>query len=304
MEKFEVTILGCGSALPTLRHFPTSQIINTREKLFMIDCGEGTQLQIRKNKFKFTKINHIFISHLHGDHMFGLIGLISTMNLLGRTSTLHIYAPKDLESLLRPHLDYFCNGIMYNIEIHSVNTKESLLIYEDRSVEIYTIPLKHRIQCCGFIFKEKPTLPHIKSDMIDYYNIPRCQINNIKAGMDYITPDGEVVESAVLTTPPPPVRSYAYCSDTIFFPKNAELLQNIDLLYHEATFCKEDEHLCKSTFHSTAEQAAMMAKLSNAKKLIIGHFSSRYENENKLLEEAKNVFGNTVLANEKMTITI
>jgi ribonuclease Z len=304
MEKFEITILGCGSALPTLRHLPTSQIVNIREKLFMIDCGEGTQLQLRKSKLKFSKINHIFISHLHGDHLFGLIGLISTMNLLGRTSVLHIYGPKDLEPLLRPQLNYFCNGMMYDVEIHTIDPKEHKLIYEDRSVEIHTIPLKHRILCCGFLFKEKQTLPHIKSDMIKAYNIPISQINNIKAGMDYISEDGEIIRNSLLTVPARAARSYAYCSDTIYLPENANLLQEVDLLYHEATFCNEDERYCKSTFHSTASQAANLAKLSNAKQLMIGHYSSRYQDEAILLKEAQEIFPNTILALENFKIRI
>ena len=304
MEKFEVTILGCGSALPTLRHFPTSQIVNIREKLFMIDCGEGTQLQLRKSKLKFSKINHIFISHLHGDHFFGLISLISTFNLLGRTATLHIYGPKDLEPIIRPQLNYFCNGIAYNIEIHIIDTKHFSLIYEDRSVEIHTIPLKHRILCCGFLFKEKQTLPHIKSDMIKAYNIPISQINNIKAGMDYISQDGEIIRNSLLTTPARAARSYAYCTDTIYLPENANLLQEVDLLYHEATFSNKDERYCKSTFHSTASQAAKIAKLSNAKQLMIGHYSSRYNNESILLKEAQEIFPMTILAQENMTISL
>lgn len=270
----------------------------------MIDCGEGTQLQLRKSKLKFSKINHIFISHLHGDHLFGLIGLISTMNLLGRTSVLHIYGPKDLEPLLRPQLNYFCNGMMYDVEIHTIDPKEHKLIYEDRSVEIHTIPLKHRILCCGFLFKEKQTLPHIKSDMIKAYNIPISQINNIKAGMDYISEDGEIIRNSLLTVPARAARSYAYCSDTIYLPENANLLQEVDLLYHEATFCNEDERYCKSTFHSTASQAANLAKLSNAKQLMIGHYSSRYQDEAILLKEAQEIFPNTILALENFKIRI
>lgn len=304
MEKFEVTILGCGSALPTLKHLPSSQVVNVREKLFLIDCGEGTQLQIRRNKLKFSKINNIFISHLHGDHMFGIMGLLSTMNLLGRTATLHIYGPKDLEPILRPQLDYFCNGFLYNIEIHTIDTKKHQLIYEDRSVEIYSIPLKHRILCCGFLFREKPTKPHIKSDKIKAYNIPICQINNIKSGMDLILENGEIIPNATLTIPAAPSRSYAYCSDTIYLPENVNILNNVNLLYHEATFCNRDLHYCKTTFHSTAEQAAMIAKEANVQKLIIGHFSSRYTDEELLLNEAQNVFPNTILAKENLTLKI
>lgn len=304
MEKFEVTILGCGSALPTLRHLPSSQIVNIREKLYMIDCGEGTQLQIRRNKFKISKINNIFISHLHGDHFFGLIGLLSTMGLLGRTATLHIYGPKDTEDILKPQINYFCNGMSYNIEIHSISTKESKLIFEDKSVEVYTIPLKHRIMCCGYLFKEKPTLPHIDPKKIKLYGIPTSQINNIKAGLDYTCQDGTIIPNSELTTPPEPPRSYAYCTDTVFLPNNASLIENVNLLYHEATFCEKDSKYCKSTFHSTASQAAELAKISQANKLVIGHYSSRYDSEEELLMEARAVFPDTILAKENLTIAL
>lgn len=304
MEKFEITILGCGSALPTMKHYNSSQVINIREKLFMIDCGEGTQIQFRRNKLKFSKLNHIFISHMHGDHFFGLIGLVSTLGLLGRTATLHIYGPKDLCEVLMPLLKFFCNGMTYQIEIHIVDTKSHELIYEDRSLEIYSIPLKHRIACSGYLFKEKEGLRHIKPEKIKALDVPISQINNIKAGLDYTCPNGEVIKNETLTTPPSPARSYAYCSDTIFIAKNAEILKDVDVIYHEATFCEEDKRMCKQTYHSTAKQAAEIAKLSNAGKLIIGHFSSRYEDENILLEEAKSVFSNTFLAKESQRITI
>lgn len=304
MEKFEVHILGCGSALPTARHLGSCQVVNIREKLFMIDCAEGAQMQLRRNKQKFSHLNNIFISHLHGDHCFGLMGLISTFALLGRMAPLHIYGPKDLEKVFRPQIDYFCKGIEYKIELHEFETKDSALIYEDRSVSIYTIPLSHRIPCCGFLFKEKELQRHIKRDSIDAFGIPLCYINNIKAGQDYITPDGEIIPNHLLTTPADPARSYAYCSDTIYLPQNAEIIKNVDLLYHESTFGEDNSERAKQTFHSTASEAAKMAKLCNAKRLIIGHFSARYENESVLLEEAKGIFKKTILANENLHISI
>ncbi len=304
MEKFEVHILGCGSALPTARHLGSCQIVNIREKLFMIDCAEGAQMQLRRNKQKFSHLNNIFISHLHGDHCFGLMGLISTFALLGRMAPLHIYGPKDLEKVFRPQIDYFCKGIEYKIELHEFETKDSALIYEDRSVSIYTIPLSHRIPCCGFLFKEKELQRHIKRDCIDAFGIPLCYINNIKAGQDYITPDGEIIPNHLLTTPADSARSYAYCSDTIYLPQNAEIIKNVDLLYHESTFGEDNSERAKQTFHSTASEAAKMAKLCNAKRLIIGHFSARYENESVLLEEAKGIFKKTILANENLHISI
>ncbi len=304
MNKFEVTVLGCGCALPTVRHFGSSQVVNIREKLYMVDCGEGTQIQFRRNKMKFTRLNHIFITHLHGDHFFGLIGLISTMSLLGRTATLHVYGPKDIEPMLRPQLDYFCNGMSYSVEIHTVNTKTSSVIFEDRSVTVHSIPLKHRIVCCGYLFKEKASMRHIRPDVLKAFDIPISQINNIKAGMDYMCPDGEMIKNDLLTTPPTPPRSFAYCSDTVFRPDNAELLKGVDLLYHEATFAEADKPLCKHTFHSTAGEAGELARLAEVKRLMIGHFSSRYEDENILLQEAQSVFPETILARENLRITL
>lgn len=209
MEKFEVNILGCGSALPTTRHMATSQVVNIREKLFMIDCGEGTQIQLRRSRLKFSRLNHIFISHLHGDHCFGLIGLISTFGMLERTADLHIYCHPELEQLLTPHLEFFCKGMPYKVIFHPFNPKEQQVIYDDRSVTIETIPLRHRLPTCGFLFREKPTPNHIKRDMIDFYNIPICLINRIKNGEDYITEEGTVIPNERLTTPSDPPRSYA-----------------------------------------------------------------------------------------------
>ena len=207
MEKFELTILGCGSALPTTRHFATSQVINIREKLYMIDCGEGAQLQMRRSRLKFSRLNHVFISHLHGDHCFGLIGLISTFGLLGRTAPLYVHAPAAFGPILQSLLDFFCKGLDFRVEFYPVDTSRHALIHEDRSVSIYSIPLRHRIECCGFLFQEKATLPHIRRDMIDFYRIPICEINNIKNGMDWTTEDGTLVPNHRLTEPSAPPRS-------------------------------------------------------------------------------------------------
>ena len=190
MEKFDIHILGCGSALPTTRHQATSQVINIREKLFMIDCGEGTQVQLRRSRLRFNRLNHIFISHLHGDHCFGLIGLISTFGMLERTADLHIHCHPDLEKLMVPQLDFFCKGMTYQVFFHPFNPGEQTVIYDDRSVSVETIPLRHRMPTCGFLFKEKPTPNHIIREMIDFYQIPICMINRIKNGEDYVTNDG------------------------------------------------------------------------------------------------------------------
>jgi ribonuclease Z len=304
MEKFEVNILGCGSALPTTRHFASSQVVNIREKLFMIDCGEGAQLQLRRSKLKFTRLNHIFISHLHGDHCFGLMGLISTFGLLGRTADLHIYAHEDLERLLIPHLEFFCKGMTYDVIFHSIDPTKEAIIYDDRSVSISTIPLKHRIPTCGFLFQEKKTPNHIIRDMVDFYQIPVFELNRIKNGEDYITPEGVVVPNNRLTTPSDPARSYAYCSDTAYQRSIIPQIKGVDLLFHESTFAQSDAARAKETFHTTASQAAEIARDAEAKQLVIGHFSARYEDESILLKEAQAIYPNTLLAKENQRIII
>ncbi len=304
MEKFEVNILGCGSALPTTRHFSSSQVVNIREKLFMIDCGEGAQLQLRRSKLKFTRLNHIFISHLHGDHCFGLMGLISTFGLLGRTATLHIYAHEELERLLQPQLDFFCKGMTYEVKFHHIDPTKAEMIYEDRSVSVTTIPLRHRIPSCGFLFQEKKTPNHIIRDMIDFYQIPVFELNRIKNGANYVCPDGTIVPNGRLTTPSASPRSYAYCSDTVYQRNILSQIKGVDLLFHEATFMHEDAARAKETFHTTTLQAAEIARDAEVKQLVIGHFSARYENEALLLEETQSLFPNTLLAKENLRITL
>lgn len=304
MEKFELHILGCGSALPTTRHFPTSQIVNVRDKLFMIDCGEGAQLQFRKSHLKFSRLNHIFISHLHGDHCFGLLGLISTLNLLGRTAELHIHSPKGLETLLTPMLDFFNRQMTYKILFHEFDTKEPMQIYEDRSLTVTTIPLRHRMPCCGFLFAEKRRPNHIIREMVDFYQVPVYELNRIKNGADYVTPEGKTVSNNLLTRPSAPSRSYAYCSDTIYLPSIVEQIKGVDLLFHEATFANEDAPCAKETFHTTAAQAAEIARKAEVKKLLIGHFSARYEDENILLQEASAIFPDTQLAKETLCVSV
>ena len=304
MEKFELYILGCGAALPTPHHFCSSQVLNVREKLFMIDCAEGTQIQLRRSKLKMQNIHNIFITHLHGDHCFGLLGLLSTMALLGRTAKMDVWGPTGLKELFQPQIDFFCAGMTFEVELHEVDHRKGELIYEDRSLSVSTLPLRHRVPCVGYLFEEKPLLPHIRRDAIDAFGIPVSQINNIKAGMDWTTDDGEVIPNHLLTTPADPTRSFAYLSDTMYAPELADRLQGVSLLYHEATFSKEHELLARQNFHSTAAQAGMMAKLANARQLLIGHFSSRYKDESVLLNEAKETFPNTIAATEGMVIKI
>lgn len=304
MEKFELHILGCGSALPTTRHFATSQVVNLRDKLFMIDCGEGAQMQLRKSRLKFSRLNHIFISHLHGDHCFGLLGLISTFGLLGRTAELQIHSPRGLEELFAPMLAFFCKTLTYKVTFHEFETKTPMLIYEDRSMTVTTIPLKHRIPCCGFLFVEKPRPNHIVRDQIDFYQVPVYELNRIKNGADYVTPEGEVIPNSVLTRPSGAPRRYAYCSDTIYRREILSQIAGVDLLFHEATFAQSEQARAKETYHTTAQQAAQIASDAGAKKLVIGHFSARYEDEEVLLAEANAVFPQTILAKENLCISL
>lgn len=304
MEQFEIHILGCGSALPTTRHGASSQVIRIGNKQFMIDCGEGTQLQLRRSHVNFAFINHIFISHLHGDHCFGLMGMISTFGLLGRTNPLHIYADSMLQRLLQPQLEFFCKELPYKIEFHNIDANTHKIIYEDKSITVETIPLKHRIPTCGFLFKEKPKKRHIKSDMIKYYNIPIYLLQGIKDGNDFITEDGKVIPNVRLTSDADPSRSYAYCSDTQPCPEICEYIKDADMLYHEATFAESEKKRAAMTFHSTAYEAATIALKANAKRLIIGHFSSRYDDDTILLNEAQSIFPCTELAKEGISFNI
>ena len=304
MEPFRVHILGCGSALPTLKHNPSSQIVEIRGKCFLIDCGEGTQTQLRRSKIKFTRISAVFISHVHGDHCFGLIGMVSTFGMLGRTAPLHIYAPAGFSNIMKMQIDFFCKDLEYEVVFHDVDTNANNIIYEDRSLTVETVPLSHRVPCCGFIFREKQTLPHILRDMTDYYKVPVSQFNNIKNGADWVDEEGNVIPYTRLTTPSEPARSYAYCSDTKYLPMLPECLKDVCVLYHESTYSKEDEDMAKMYFHSTAAQAAQVASDANVGKLVLGHYSARYEDENRLLEEAKNIFPNTVLSDEGLIIDV
>lgn len=304
MEPFEIHILGCGSALPTTRHNASSQVVRIGNKQFMIDCGEGTQLQLRRGHIHFSFINHIFISHLHGDHCFGLIGLISTFGLLGRTAPLHIYADYMLEKLLKPHLDFFCKGMNYPIFFHNIDASKNAVIFEDNTITVETLPQKHRVPCCGFLFKEKPKKRHLIGDAANFYDIPAYMRASIKDGADFITATGEIIPNSKLTKEPDPSRSYAYCSDTLPCPENNAIIKNVDLLYHEATFAESEKGRAVTTFHSTAQQAAAIAKEAEVKRLVIGHFSSRYDDCDMLIKEAKEIFPNSVNAEEGMVISI
>lgn len=300
MNKFEINILGCGSATPTLRHLPTSQVVNIREKLFMIDCGEGTQLQYRKAGLSFSRLGHVFISHLHGDHCFGLLGLISTFGLLGRTGPLTIHANPDLEKILQPQLDYFCKFLSFEVHFKAFDPTKHELIYEDRSVRIYTIPLTHSIPCAGFLFEETENDLHLDGEAIRFYNIPIKELQYIKKGSDFITEDGEIIPNKRLTKPADPSRKYAFCSDTAYDESIIPIIKEVDLLYHESTFLEDQSKRARQVGHSTATEAALIAKAAQVKKLMLGHYSSRYTNDLDFLSEAKLIFPEVILANEQL----
>lgn len=304
MEPFRVHILGCGSALPTLRHYASSQLIEIRGKLMMIDCGEGTQMQLRRCHARFTKLSHVFISHLHGDHCFGLIGMISTFGLLGRTAALHIYGPAALGDMLSQQIAFFCRDLGYEVMFYEVDTSSHQVIYEDRSLTVESIPLCHRLPTCGFLFREKPSLPHIRRDMIDFYKVPLSQIRNIKNGAGWVTPEGEVVPNARLVTPADKSRSYAYCSDTRYLPELHFLLDGVSTLYHESTYGDDNLALAEKYNHSTASEAARVARDAHAGQLLLGHYSSRYDDEDILLREARAIFPNSLLSQEMMVFDV
>ncbi|MEX6626077.1 ribonuclease Z [Tenacibaculum salmonis] len=293
----KLTILGCHSATPRVNAHPTSQYLEINNSHFLIDCGEGTQTQLRKYKIGFSKINHIFISHLHGDHFFGLIGLISTFGILNREKDLHIYGPKGIKEITVLQLKLTKSWTKYNLFFHELESKESELIFEDDKVTVHTIPLNHRVYTNGFLFKEKHKARKLHIGNVQQYDeIDTCDYHNIKAGKDFILSTGEIVPNSELTIAPPKAKSYAFCSDTAYKPDIVPIIKGVDLLYHEATFLKDREDLCDKTKHSTAEQAADIANQAMVNKLIIGHYSSRYSNIQEFKKEAQTIFENVELA--------
>ncbi|MBN2891122.1 MAG: ribonuclease Z [Bacteroidales bacterium] len=300
---FEIQILGSGSAIPTKDRSLTAQIITAYKEPYLIDCGEGTQLQMRRFDVKFSKIKHIFISHLHGDHFFGLFGLISTYNLLGRKSTLNIYAHKELEDmLLCENSPLKIDELVFDIKFHHLSDEEKI-IYENNNLIVKSFPLNHRIKTCGFLFQQKVRQPNIIKEKITEFNLSIQQILDLKAGKD-IEIDNKLFPNNELTNSPPAPKSYAYCSDTAYFENIIPIIQNTDLLFHEATFSEKDAMNAEKTGHSTASDAANIAQKANVKQLLIGHFSTRYPNLNYLLKEAQNIFPNTILTEDGLVIEI
>lgn len=292
----KLTILGFNSAVPKQNSAPTSQLLEISNRLFLIDCGEGTQIQLRNAKAKFSRINHIFISHLHGDHVFGLIGLISTFQLLGKETPLYIFGPKGIQDFILNQLKHTQARCSFELKFKELKSKESELIFEDDKVEVHTIPLDHRIYTNGYLFKEKVKPRRLNIEAVKKYpEIEICDYNNLKNGKDFVLSNGELIPNEKLTFDPPRSLSYAFCSDTRYKPDIVPIIQNVDLLYHEATFLDELKEMAVYTGHSTAKEAAMIAKQANAGQLIIGHFSNRYNDFRVLKAEAAEIFENTIL---------
>ena len=299
---FGVTILGNNSALPAYDRHPTSQVVTLEQNQFLVDCGEGTQMQLARYKIRRSRINHIFISHLHGDHYFGLIGLITSMGLLGRETDLHIFAHGDLKQILDLQFKVADTRLPFTLHFHPL--KEEGTLVDDARFSVEAFRVNHRIECWGFIFREKRRARKIEKDRISQYDIPAASFEKLKNGEDVIAANGAVILNEDVTSPTPPPVSYAYCADTLFNEKIAGKIKDITLVYHETTYLKDLEERAASRFHSTTEQAAKIALLANAKRLIIGHFSSKYEKLDQFLHEAQEVFPSTELALEGCTYRI
>ena len=294
----KLTILGCYSATPRFDNNPTSQVLEINNHIFLIDCGEGTQIQLRQQKIKFARIKHIFISHLHGDHYFGLIGLISTFRLLKREADLHVYGPKGIKEVITLQLKLSDSWTNYNLYFHELESSQSELIFEDDKVEVRTIPLKHRVYTNGYLFKEKPGDRTLDVDAAKQLNINKAYYNKLKQGFDVENEDGELISNEKVTFDSSKPKSYAFCSDTMYKPDIVPIVSNVTAIYHESTFLDKHEHLCEPTKHSTAKQAALIARDANAGTLILGHYSTRYDNLNSFRKEAKSIFENVELADD------
>jgi len=299
---FKLTILGCNSAVPTVERHPTAQLLNANERFFLIDCGEGTQVRLKEYQLNFQRINHIFISHLHGDHYFGLIGLLSSMHLLGRNKDLHIYAHQELKAIIDLQLSASNTELNYPLFFHPIPEANEQVLYEDEKISICNVILHHTIKCSGFIFREKKSKRKIIKEKIEEYNIPFDKYNGIKEGADWIADTGEIIKNNEMTIKNTLAHSFAFCTDTIYNEALIEKIKEIDLLYHEATFKKDSAVRAKQTGHSTTYEAASIAKNSSVKNLLIGHFSQRYKNVDELLIEAKDTFKNTYLAESGLVL--
>ncbi|MCB0587230.1 MAG: ribonuclease Z [Phaeodactylibacter sp.] len=295
--RFELTLLGTNSALPAYGRFPSAQVLNVQERHYLVDCGEGAQIRMSQFGVRRSKIQQVFISHLHGDHIFGLAGFLSSMALLGREDPIELYSPKGLEEMVRVLFKY-SGGLSFPLHFHTLDTEKNQLIFEDKAITVHSLPLVHRVPSAGFLFREKERPRNMRPEKIETYNIHYRDIPAIKAGADYVLPDGRRISNEELTLPPPAPRSYAYCSDTAYHEPLASMIQGVDLLYHESTFCEDMREQAVLTGHSTARQAAEIARLAGAGRLILGHYSSRYKSLKPFLEEARAVFPNTELGDD------
>ncbi len=297
MSTFSIHTLGCGSAKPTLKHQPSSTVINHRDNLFMVDCGEGAQYAFQKQKLKFTRLQHIFLTHLHGDHVLGLPGLISTLGLGGYGGKITIHTFPEGKRILTRIFDFFAPELPFELDFNIIH-KEEATILDTPSISVRTIPLDHRVPTVGFVFEEKEKLRHIRREMVDFHKVPVSQLRNIKEGADFIKPDGTVIPNAMLTSDADPVLSYAHISDTAYMPDIAEKIGPVDLLFHETTYLDRNAADAKERGHSTARQAATVARDAGAKALLTGHYSSRYKDDSEFLKEASEVFPNVILNRE------
>lgn len=301
---FELTILGSNGAIPAYDRHPTSHFLNYNGDGFLLDCGEGTQMQMARYNIKRGRLDHIFITHLHGDHFFGLMGLITSFNLNYREHTLHIHGPKGIEEIVRAHFTYAQTQLRYAIEFHVVTDDRPQVVYENSQLTVESIILRHRIPTTGYLFREKPGQRKILPEKIALHEIPVSEIGRIKQGADYTKPDGSVIANHDLTTDPAPARSYAFCTDTVYTETFLDQIQGVSVLYHEATFVNMHRERAAETMHSTTTEAATIALKANVGKLIIGHYSARYEDLAPLLAECKEVFTNTELAVEGQSYII
>ncbi len=304
MAKFQINILGCGSATPTDRHLPSCQVVDFRDRLYMIDCGEGAQLQFRRMNLKFSRLSHIFISHLHGDHFLGLPGLLSTLALHDKGGTVTIHTFREGIDILRKIMKVFCRETSFEIIYDEIEPTHGVII-DDKSLTVETFPLYHRVPAVGYLFREKEKSRHLRGDMVKFHNIPMAQLQSIKDGADFVTADGRVIPNAALTSDADPAVSYAYCSDTVYNPRVAESVTGTDTVFHESTYLEDNVHMAAPRGHSTAAQAGMIATMAGARQLVLGHYSKRYKNDSLFAAEAATTFSGTIItARERLRIDL
>ncbi|MDE6478766.1 MAG: ribonuclease Z [Muribaculaceae bacterium] len=303
MMKFEVNVLGCGSAKPSPLHNPSCTVVNFRENLFMIDCGEGAQKELQRQRLKIPRLNHIFLTHLHGDHVFGLPGLLGTMALSGLEGDITIHTFEDGKKILSSIFDYFNRGLPIDVKFNVLRPEEAI-VFENDSLRVRAVPLRHKIPAVGYVFEENPGLRHINREMCDFHGVPLWAFNKIKAGEDFVKDDGSIIDNKILTKDPSKPRSYAHISDTSYMPDLAEKIRGVDLLFHETTYLTQDKDKAKERGHSTAAEAARIASDAGVGRLLTGHYSSRYKDDSLFLAEAKSIFPNVILGKEGLRISV